>query len=88
MYEIEKEEVNIQSAAHWKGGGHAALINLTARHTYQATSPLHISHSEDGNCNLTALRARVAKYQKPKFIFHLGLKEYKHNKIKNIKKIL
>ena len=81
MYEMEKEEVNIQRAAHCKGGGHAALINLTARHTYQTTSPLHISHSEDGNRNLTALTAGVAKHQKPKFILHLGWKEYKHNKI-------
>jgi len=88
MNEMEKEEVNIQSAAHCKGGGHAALINRTARHTYQATSPLHMSHSEDGNCNLTALTAGVAKQQKQKFILHLGPKEYKHDKIQNIKKIL
>lgn len=88
MYEMEKEEVNIQSAAHCKGEGHAALVNLTARHTYKATSPLHISHSEDGSCNLTALTAGVAKHQKPKFILHLGQKEYKHDKIENIKKIL
>jgi len=64
-----------------KGGGHAALINLTSRHTYQATSPMHISHSEDGNCNLTTLTPGVAKHQKSKFIFHLGLKEYKNDKI-------
>jgi hypothetical protein len=80
----QKRKVNIQSAAHCKGVCVCvcvALINLTARHTYQATFPLHISHSEYGNCNLTALTAGVAKHQKPKFIPHLGLKEYKHDKI-------
>jgi hypothetical protein len=81
MYELEKEEVNIQSAAHCKGGGHVALINLSARHTYQATSALHINHSENENCSLMTLTPGVAKHQKPKFILHVGLKEYKHDKI-------
>jgi hypothetical protein len=81
MYEIEKEEVNIQSAAHCKGGGHAALINPSARHTYQATSPLQISRSENENCSLMTLTRGVAKHQKPNFTLHLGLKQYKHDKI-------
>jgi hypothetical protein len=81
MYEMEKEEVNIQNAAHCKVGGHAALINLSARHTSQATSPLHISHSKNENCSLMTLTPGEAKHQKPKFILHLGLKEYKHDKI-------